>query len=174
MQTSSWGPVGWEYLHTVSFNYPIDPEEYDRLNEQPIGSTRQKYKDFFIQVGETLPCKYCRTSYREFIKDNPIRLDSRDEITKWLYEIHDMVNQKIGKKSIPFEDVKKKFESFRADCSAKVATGCIKPLMDRVPTRCYVIHTKCTPFMTHFFATIVILFLLRIIYKKGKIYKMLN
>ena len=62
MQTSSWGKPGWIYLHTTSFNYPNDPDEYDRSMDVPIGTTRQTYKKFFTSVGETLPCRYCRLS----------------------------------------------------------------------------------------------------------------
>ena len=58
MQTSSWGKPGWVYLHTTSFNYPNDPDEYDRSMDVPIGTTRQTYKNFFTYVGETLPCRY--------------------------------------------------------------------------------------------------------------------
>jgi len=175
MNTISWGQPSWVYLHTVTFNYPDDPEEYDTIHEKPIGSTRQKYKDFFTNVGETLPCKYCRDSYRIFIKENPIRLDSRDEITLWLYEIHNKVNDKLGKKGIPFEEVQQKYESFRADCSAKKANGCTKLLHNTIPKKCVVIYVpKCSSFITNFFTTIVLLVLARIIYKKSNIGKLLN
>ena len=174
MQTSAWGSNYWLSLHTTSFNYPVNPDEYDSKNEEPIGSTRQKYKQFFISVGETLPCKYCRISYREFIKENPIRLDSRDDLTLWLYEIHNMVNNKLGKNSIPFEQVKEKYEGFRADCSAKVAKGCVKPFNKRMPVKCYIIHSRCPSFVVYFFTSLLLMVLMRIIFKKGNLYNLLK
>ena len=173
MQTSSWGKPGWVYLHTTSFNYPNDPDEYDRSMEVPIGTTRQAYKQFFTSVGETLPCRYCRDSYKQFVIENPIRLDSRDEITRWLYEIHNKVNEKLNKPSISFDEVKQKYDSFRADCSAKVSKGCVKPLNKMIPMKCYVVHTRCPSFTLYFFISAILMIMFRIIYKKGKLHKLI-
>ena len=32
MLTSVWGPSLWHFLHTVSFNYPVNPTNKDKLN----------------------------------------------------------------------------------------------------------------------------------------------
>ena len=29
---SVWGPIFWTAIHTVSFNYPIEPTEEDKVN----------------------------------------------------------------------------------------------------------------------------------------------
>jgi hypothetical protein len=46
---------------------------------------------------DTLPCIYCRRSYAVFLKELPIEnhLRSRQSMMKWLYLIHDKVNQKL-------------------------------------------------------------------------------
>lgn len=109
MNTNKWGPPAWEFLHATSFNYPIRPSDYDKL----------RYKNFFVILGDMYPCSYCRESYKKYIKNIPIEkfYDSRYGIVLWLYLIHDQVNKKIGKLSIPFSAVVSKYEAQRAGAS---------------------------------------------------------
>ena len=89
MLTNVWGPALWHVLHIMSFNYPINPCEEDKYN----------YMSFIINLQYTLPCKYCRDSYMDFFtKLSPMsHLGTRKEITKWLYDIHNLVNDKFIK-----------------------------------------------------------------------------
>jgi len=32
MVTSTWGPAQWHFLHTMSFNYPINQTKVDKIN----------------------------------------------------------------------------------------------------------------------------------------------
>ena len=50
MMTKIWGPAMWHYLHTMSFNYPVNPTNDDKKN----------YRDFILNLKNVLPCKYCR------------------------------------------------------------------------------------------------------------------
>jgi len=95
MNTLFWGPGGWQFLHTITFNYPEVIDEND-----PEHVERRKYtKQLFENLQYTLPCKYCRESFKQFLKELPIdgHLDSRQKITYWLYEIHNKVNAKLRK-----------------------------------------------------------------------------
>ena len=40
MLTTIWGPNMWHYLHTMSFNYPINPDE----------SNKKYYKEFVLNL----------------------------------------------------------------------------------------------------------------------------
>jgi hypothetical protein len=65
-------------------------------------------------------------------------LGSRQELAKWLYDIHNLVNDKLG---VPvcerpsFEEIEERYESFRAACKPisekekndKAGKGCIAP-----------------------------------------------
>lgn len=109
MNVNKWGPGGWVFLHTMTFNYP----------EKPSIEDKKRYTDFFNMVGGMLPCKYCRDSYNVYIKHLPINkfIDSREGIAYWLYYIHNLVNDKVFKKdSTTFEEVVRKYERFRAGC----------------------------------------------------------
>ena len=110
--TKIWGPHFWEVIHFVSFGYPLEPTEQQRKD----------YKDFYISVKNVLPCKYCRASYQDFFVEKPLikNLGNRRDICKWLYDIHNKVNHKLGvpKCEIPsFDQVYNRYESYRAACT---------------------------------------------------------
>jgi hypothetical protein len=146
LMTRLWGPSGWLFLHCITFGYPykIDPTKPEHLEKQ------NDYYRFFYYLGKVLPCKYCRDSYMEFFtKLSPMsRLGSRKEFTKWLYDIHNLVNDKLGvpKCDVPsFEEVEEQYQSFRAACKPLTETqkkdnaskGCIAP-QDGKPKRCVI------------------------------------
>jgi hypothetical protein len=47
-QTLIWGPPMWHFLHTMSFNYPVNPTQEDK----------EHYRDFVLSLQHVLPCKY--------------------------------------------------------------------------------------------------------------------
>lgn len=130
--TKIWGPPLWVSLHCISFGYPVKPTE----------EKKKEYKDFFTNVKNILPCKYCRESYESFITTEPTilndnALENRKTLTKWLYDIHNRVNNKLGVDyGVTYEDVVKRYESYRAKCSKpksddKEIKGCIMPLYEK-------------------------------------------
>lgn len=115
MQSDKWGKSGWIFMHTISFNYPDKPTQKDMEN----------YKFFFTNISEVLPCKYCRESYKNFIMEIPIEpaLKSRKLLTRWLYKIHNKVNNKLRKQGLlheknpKYSDICSKYDKMRALCS---------------------------------------------------------
>lgn len=124
--TKIWGESGWVMCHSITFGYPLDPSDHDKI----------KYKLFFEMLGEVLPCKYCRESYLKFISEGPTaltenKLKNRESLTKWLYDLHNQVNNKLGMDyGVTYEDVVTRYESFRAKCdgNSSVVHGCVVPL----------------------------------------------
>ena len=60
-----------------------------------------RYKTYFNLTGDILPCKYCRDSYEQFIKDGYSKLteeslENRGNLCKWAFNIHKRVNEKLG------------------------------------------------------------------------------
>lgn len=121
--TTIWGPHLWEALHSITFGYPINPTDEDKKN----------YKNYFVTLQYVLPCVYCRKSYSMFITTDPTKLTddvfaSRQTLTHWMYLLHERVNEKLGVTyGITFDDVCKKYESYRAVCDP-LQHGCIMPL----------------------------------------------
>ncbi len=113
MLTTVWGPSMWHYLHTMSFNYPIEPSLYHK----------KKYREFIFNLPHTLPCKYCRINLKKNLKHHPLKachLKNRDAFSRWVYELHEFVNKMLKKKSgLTYCDVRERYEHFRARCSTK-------------------------------------------------------
>lgn len=93
MDTKFWGGPGWIFLFSIAFNYPLHVDRKNREHRERRRYTRQ----LFLNLQYTLPCKYCRVSFRKFLRRLPIddHLDGRAALTRWLYRIRNMVNAKL-------------------------------------------------------------------------------
>ena len=133
MLTSVWGPSMWHYLHTMSFNYPVEPSK----------ENKHYYKEFVKNLQYTLPCKYCRINLKNNFKAHPIKechMKNRESFSRYVYELHELVNKMLNKKSgLKYCDVRERYEHFRARCSnekpkifkfnkTKKEKGCTEPL----------------------------------------------
>jgi hypothetical protein len=117
MLTAVWGPAMWHFLHTMSFNYPVEPSQ-----EQ-----KHQYMNFVKSLVYVLPCKYCRMNLKENFKKMPITLEtmaSRETFSKYIYRLHEHVNTMLKKKSgLSYEDVQERYEHFRARCLGNASSG---------------------------------------------------
>lgn len=88
-----WGPVLWKELHTITFKYPVKIDNNNPKDKE----IREKVRRLFLDLRSTIPCKRCRDSYKIFIKQLPIDpyLGSREDLSYWLYKIHNKVNAKL-------------------------------------------------------------------------------
>jgi hypothetical protein len=88
MDTRFWGPSGWKLLHSISFLY--DPKHKDDTSE------------FLATLPFILPCKFCRHSLTCYYKEYPYEnnLNSRKDFEKWMYTIHNCVNNKLRKQGL--------------------------------------------------------------------------
>jgi len=108
MQSNKWGPLGWDFSHAITFNYPLNPSSDEKLN----------YKKYFESFGMVLPCKICSNSFNFLYKNLPVNkyLEDRNGITYWFFMMHNLVNLKLGNKVIGFKEVILKYENMRARC----------------------------------------------------------
>lgn len=85
MQTTKWGPSGWNLFHNVAISYVPSKEN------KPI------YRAFYESFKYILPCKYCRQSYATFFDSTPIDrfLVSSEQLFYWTYLMHNKVNNKL-------------------------------------------------------------------------------
>jgi hypothetical protein len=146
MMTKVWGPAGWLFLHCIAFGYPYS---INNNNKDHMGK-KEDYYNFFYYLGQVLPCRYCRESYQEFFKELNLNnsLNTRKQLCKWLYDMHNKVNDKLGVPNcnIPsFEEVTSKYETYRAKCKKtseeereiNKKKGCISPA-DGTPRKCVI------------------------------------
>lgn len=135
MLTSVWGPSMWHTLHTISFNYPVDPTKNDKRN----------YRDYILNLKYVLPCGKCRANLKNNFKKLPLKMkhmENRETLSKYVYELHELINTMLGKKSgLSYDDVRERYEDFRARCTIslkevkpksktykKKENGCTEPL----------------------------------------------
>ena len=111
MLTTVWGPSMWHFLHTMSFNYPVNPTADDKKH----------YREFMISMQYILPCKYCRQNLTKNYKVFPLRssdLENRESFSRYVYKLHEMVNKMLKKKSgLTYCDVRERYEHFRSRCT---------------------------------------------------------
>ena len=138
MLTTVWGPSLWHSLHTMSFNYPEHPTNKDKIN----------YRKFILNLKYVLPCKYCRINFKENLKCLPLTkkdMKNRETFSKYIYDLHELINKMLKKKSnLTYDDVRIRYEHFRARCSKSKTT---KKLKRRKETGCldslYGLKSKC-------------------------------
>jgi len=111
MLTTVWGPSIWHFLHTMSFNYPINP-----TTEQ-----KKQYRDFVLNLKNVLPCKYCRINLVTNFKQLPLTMSNmktREAFSRYIYDLHELVNKMLHKTSnLSYCDVRDRYEHFRARCT---------------------------------------------------------
>lgn len=113
IKTSFWGPHAWSFLFSsIAGSYPV---KIDSKNKEHL-RIMKSYQNMFLSLQHTLPCSFCRDSYKQYLKDLPIAnySGSRLSMMKWLYLIHDKVNQKLMKQE------KQKYEKARDRLSAQM------------------------------------------------------
>lgn len=125
--TKIWGPPTWVSVHSITFGYPVKPTQEQKDN----------YKQYFKSLGDVLPCRHCRDSYKNFIASGYAEMtddvfNDRDSLTRWMYRVHECVNRKLDVDyCVSYDEVKDRYESYRAKCdSSKVEKGCINPVHD--------------------------------------------
>jgi len=111
MLTTVWGPGMWHFLHTMSFNYPVNPTREQKIN----------YRNFILSLVNVLPCKYCRINLEKNLKALPIKystMESRVTFSRYIYNLHEHVNKMLKKESgLTYEMVRERYEHFRARCT---------------------------------------------------------
>jgi hypothetical protein len=150
MLTTVWGPGMWHYLHTMSFNYPTNPTPQDKAH----------YREFILQLQYVLPCGKCRKNLKRNFKKLPLThqdMDSRETFSKYIYRLHELVNDILHKKSgLSYDMVRERYEHFRARCAippsskkpVKIVSekGCTEPLYGE-KSKCVLkivpVKTKC-------------------------------
>jgi len=138
MLTTVWGPSQWHFLHTMSFNYPVNPSP----------SEKQHYRAYIYSLRYVLPCGKCRANLHKNLKKLPLKMkhmNSRDTFSRYVYDLHELINKMLNKKSnLTFEQVRNTYENFRSRCTQtqdekdnikallrktlKTESGCTKPL----------------------------------------------
>ena len=86
MDTRFWGPSGWKLLHLVA--------------AEPAGNKNRAAAilEWMHLLEYVLPCKYCRASFHDYWKLQPLSREivaNPAAFSRWMYDIHNRVNGKL-------------------------------------------------------------------------------
>lgn len=87
-----WGPHYWFFLHTISMAYPLRPNSV----------TKKKYYEFIQNLPLFIPVENIAGEFSKLLDQYPITpyLDSRDSFIRWVWFIHNKINEKLEKNKI--------------------------------------------------------------------------
>jgi hypothetical protein len=106
-----WGESFWKMMHFVTLSYP---DSNQNISEQD----KTHVKDFFLSVKNVLPCENCRLHFEQNLEKFPLNdniLSSKDNLIKWLVDIHNEVNIRTGKSTMTVSQVMKKYTEIPED-----------------------------------------------------------
>jgi hypothetical protein len=110
---SDWGPKTWELLHGIAER--IGNQKHLTLARDEINHLRLTLRHF----SDLMPCQKCQSHYREWLSSHPPEswlrgpsMDIQESLRKWLYELHEDVNNRREIVSgITLESLESKYSS---------------------------------------------------------------
>lgn len=81
------GQAGWSLLHTIAANYP----------EKPTQAEKEDVVGFLHAFSRLYPCPHCAEDMRKDLKKEPPNVDNHSTFSKWMCDLHNKVNKKLGK-----------------------------------------------------------------------------
>lgn len=81
------GKSSWNLLHSITAKYP----------SKPTDQQKSEMKQFLTIFSHIYPCNWCAADFEKFIKKNAPKVDSREELGRWMCEAHNDVNAKLKK-----------------------------------------------------------------------------
>jgi hypothetical protein len=91
-----WGPHYWHFLHTIALTYPNNPNAI----------TKKKYYEFINSLPLFLPIESMSSDFSKLLNLYPVQpyLDNRESFVKWVWFIHNKINEKLEKPKISLND----------------------------------------------------------------------
>lgn len=114
MLVAIWGPSAWHFMHTMSFNYPVNPSVQDKIH----------YREYILNLVNVLPCGKCRKNLCKNFQKLPLKMshmNSRSNFSKYIYDLHELINSMLNKKSgLTYQEIKERYEHFRSRCTERI------------------------------------------------------
>jgi len=91
ISNSIWGPALWLILHSACERIGVHnmkklPQEESRI-----------WLGLLQRLRYSLPCPQCKKHYNALFSGNPITVITRDSVRRWLFHLHNQVNQRLEK-----------------------------------------------------------------------------
>ena len=118
--SSEWGQAAWKFLHIASYAMP--ETEYDVLG----------IRNAITHFGSLLPCEECKTHYNNYIDDNnPTRVETQADFQKYLVDLHNDVNTRLGKKTVRLDEAEAMYSKYTC-CRTKLEGGIHTRILKKV------------------------------------------
>ena len=149
MNQNLWGPKYWFTLHTLSYEYPMEPTSNDK----------KRYYNFISSLQYMLPCSICRVNFKKNLKSSPLEdhLHSRKDLVYWVIDIHNKVNLETGKRLYTHEEVIQIYEKLM-NTIIELGESNIQQVSFQLP--------KTSKIIINILLIVFIILLIIIIYKK--------
>ena len=124
MDPHVWGPPMWRLLNHTAWT--LDPQH------------AQVFVHFVSTLSVLLPCRHCRDSFLVFSANAPLTPDdltSPEVALKWVWFLHDLVNVKLQKPSIPFCKLLDKLTTTAEALSVNDVMFCLRVITDNTSSR---------------------------------------
>lgn len=128
-----WGPPLWDLLFTIAFNAPV--------------SKSSAVANLLAQLEHVLPCVECRQTYSAYRKKMRPLLSlhaHKMKASEWLWTMHDMVNQKLGKPLVSYDKVVQKH----------LHMGCLANSLSTIGLLCLMSKTASSLHLARFVCTL--------------------
>ena len=87
MSKSDWGPCTWESMHHFAIAYSCRPTP-----------TQQEWAiRWLLATAHMLPCVECKNHFLDLLEQFPPDVTDSCSFQTWMFEAHNMVNQRLGK-----------------------------------------------------------------------------
>lgn len=98
-----WGKDLWTSIHYIALGYPKIPTKEQVYN----------YKEFYMNLWKVIPCYKCSVNYKKNIITIPIDeyLSSNIKLFEWTVNLHNLVNNELGKPIISLNKAIKIYDS---------------------------------------------------------------
>ncbi|XP_034251254.1 FAD-linked sulfhydryl oxidase ALR [Thrips palmi] len=94
------GKNTWGFLHTMAAYYP----------DNPTPQQKNDMKSFFNSFSQFYPCEVCAKDFQQELRLQPPNVENQKGLTKWLCDMHNIVNVKLGKQSFDCNRVNERWK----------------------------------------------------------------
>ncbi len=98
----TWGSSFWITAHTVAAGYP----------KTPTSEEQKQFKIYFDTFEHILPCKECKENWKLVVEQRPLTdaaLTTTVTLSRWVLDVHNLVNEKLGKKQYNWKQLTYRF-----------------------------------------------------------------
>ena len=99
LRITQWGPSGWNIIHAMAHTFPSELD----------GDERERLRRFLFDFAHYLPCRICSEHFTEFLRVRATErmLTSRKAVIRLLFDAHNDVNIRTGKRKFTMEEYKR-------------------------------------------------------------------